>query len=176
MKNLIVVLFLFGVQLVYTQQTDIKKDPGYFDFSEFYSFKNGEPINEIYLEKDLLKMLTKLALKEENVSQISEDLKLVRLQEFSIDEEDIDNTLKAIETMDNNLIEKSWKGIIKLNRKENNVNVYIKPTQDEDYGGLVITAISGKGRVAFVNIVGNINMESISKFVKLFNLPQRDKE
>ncbi|MEW6506695.1 MAG: DUF4252 domain-containing protein [Bacteroidota bacterium] len=172
----ILLFLLISAQYLSAQQTDIKKDPGYFDFSEFSSLKNGEVINEVYLEEELLKMVAGITGNEEDgISNIVGGLKLVRVQEFLINEKDFDKAGKVIESMDSDLLGKNWMRIIKSRSKENLSNIYVKPAQGGGYGGLVITTLNSKGRAAFVNIVGKIDLESIGKLSKQFNLPAVEK-
>lgn len=171
--KLMLLFLLFSVQYLSAQQSGIKKDPGYFEFTDFSSLKSGEVINEVFLEEALLKMVAGLASKEEDgIGNILDGLKLVRVQEFMISEKDIDKANKVIESMESELQGKNWVRIIKSRNKEGYSNVYVKPAQDGGYGGLVITTLSGKGRAALVNIVGKIDLESIGKLSKQFNLPQ----
>jgi hypothetical protein len=171
--KLMLLFLLFSVQYLSAQQTDIRKDPGYFEFTDFSSLKSGEAINEVFLEEALLKMVAGLASKEEDgIGNILGGLKLVKVEEFMINEKDIDKAGKVIDSMENDLLGKNWVRIIKSRSKDNYSNVYVKPAQGGGYSGLVITTLSGKGRAALVNIVGKIDLESIGKLSKQFNLPQ----
>ncbi|MBS3944501.1 MAG: DUF4252 domain-containing protein [Melioribacter sp.] len=171
--KVILLFLLFNTQYLSAQQSEIKRDPGYFEFTDLSSLKSGESLSEVYLEETLLKMVAGLAGKEEDgISNILSGLKLVRVQEFMISEKDIDKAGKLIETMDGDLLNKNWVRILKSRNKEGSSNIYVKPAQDGGYGGLVITTLSGKGRAALVNIVGKIDLESIGKLSKQFNLPQ----
>lgn len=174
----IIFLFLFlGGQYLTAQQTDIKKDPGYFDFSEFSSLKTGEVLNEIYIEEALLKIAAGVASNDkDSVGNILSGLKLVRVQEFMVNENDIDKANKVIESMDSELLGKNWVRIIKSRNKEGYSNVYVRPSQDGGYSGLVVITITGKGRAGLVHVVGKIDLESIGKLSKQFNFPKSEKE
>jgi len=179
MRKIKIILILLAVcaQLNFAQQTDIKKDPGYFDFSEFSSLRSGEVINEVYLEEALLKMVAGLAGDDKNnVGDIVSGLKLVKVQEFMINEKDLEKAGKTIESMDKDLLAKNWVRIIKSRNKDNFSNVYVKPVPGDGYGGLVITTLSGEGKAAVVNIVGKVDLESIGKLSKQFNLPSTEKK
>ncbi len=179
MKNAksIILLLMLIAQYTLAQQTDIKKDPGYFDFSEFSSLKTGEVLNEIYIEEALLKMASGITSNDKDgVGNILSGLKLVRVQEFMVNENDIDKASKLIETMDGDLLNKNWVRIIKSRNKESYSNVYVKPAQNGGYSGLIVTTLTGKGRAGLVNIVGKIDLESIGKLSKQFNFPKSEKE
>ncbi|NMB83625.1 MAG: DUF4252 domain-containing protein [Ignavibacteria bacterium] len=173
----VILLLLLASQLIIAQQADIKKDPGYFDFSEFTSLKTGEALNEIYIEEALLKMASGMTGNDkEGVGNILSGLKLVRVQEFMVNEKDIDKAGKLIETMDGDLLNKNWVRIIKSRNKESYSNVYVKPAAEGGYCGFIATTLTGKGKAALINVVGKIDLESIGKLSKQFNFPKSEKE
>lgn len=179
MKNLKAILFLLLIVVQYTfaQQTDIKKDPGYFDFSEFTSLKTGEVLNEIYIEEALLKIAAGATSNDKDgVGNILSGLKLVRVQEFMINEKDIDKAGKLIEAMDGDLLNKNWVRIIKSRNKDSYSNVYVKPDSGGGYCGFIATTLNGKGKAAIINVVGKIDLESIGKLSKELNFPKSEKE
>ena len=47
-----------------------------------------------------------------------------------------------------------------------NVDVHVKHNADDSIDGLVITVLDRKGEAVFVNIVGRINPDQISKLAK----------
>lgn len=179
MKNAKAILFLLMivVQHMFAQQSDIKKDPGYFDFSEFTSLKTGEVLNEIYIEEALLKIASGVASNDKDgIGNILSGLKLVRVQEFMIDDKNIDKASKLIETMDGDLLNKNWVRIIKTRNKESYSYVYVKPTAEGGYCGFIATTLNSKGKAALINVVGKIDLESIGKLSKQFNFPKSEKE
>jgi hypothetical protein len=175
--NLLTMLFFMAAGSAFAQQGDLKKEPGFFEFSQLSSLRSGEMISEVYLEEPLLKMVAGMTGEsEEGVGNIIAALKLVKVQEFMVDEKEIERVEKTIESMDAELQNLKWQRIIKSRNKGNFTNVYVKPSSDRGYAGLVITSLDGKGKVSFVNIVGNIDLESIGKLSKQFNLPKVDKK
>ncbi len=52
------------------------------------------------------------------------------------------------------------------------MNVYLKPTSD-GFSGLTVLTMDNNEAV-FVNIVGNINLEAISKLGERFDIPELD--
>jgi sugar/nucleoside kinase (ribokinase family) len=51
-----------------------------------------------------------------------------------------------------------------------NVDIHVKQRGDEDIDGLVVTVIDHKGEAVFVNIVGNINADQISKIADKYDI------
>ena len=175
--NLLLMILIVAVGSLFAQQTELKKEPGFFEFSQLSSLRSGEMISEVYLEEPLLKMVAGMTGEsEEGVGNLIAGLKLVKVQEFMVDEKEIEKVEKTIESMDAELQNLKWQRIIKSRNKGIFANVYVKPSSDEGYAGLVITSLDGKGKVSFVNIVGKIDLESIGKLSKQFNLPKVEKK
>lgn len=173
--KLIFLVLLLGAQFISAQQTDIKKEQGYFDFSQLSALKSGEMLTEVYLEEPLLKMVAGMTDDdEEGVGNMLAALKLVKVQEFMVGENDLEKAGKMIESMDSDLLNQKWTRIVKTRSKNSSANVYVKPASEGGYAGLVITALDGKGKASFVNIVGKIDLESVGKLSKQFNLPKVD--
>lgn len=175
--NLLALLLLFGVPCLFAQQTDLTKDPGYFDFSDLFNLKDGESINEIYINSELLKLMSGLTEnKKDNIGDFLEGLKLVRVNEFVINDKDIEKAGKVIDSIDSALLGKNWLRIIKSRDKGNISGVYVKPAPDGGFFGVVMVSLTGKGRASCVNVVGNINPEEIGKLSKQFKFPFNDKK
>jgi hypothetical protein len=175
--NLLLMILIVAAGSLFAQQTELKKEPGFFEFNQLLSLRSGEMISEVYLEEPLLKMVAGMTGEsEEGVGNLIAGLKLVKVQEFMVDEKEIEKVEKTIESMDAELQNLKWQRIIKSRNKGIFANVYVKPSSDEGYAGLVITSLDGKGKVSFVNIVGKIDLESIGKLSKQFNLPKVEKK
>ncbi len=121
-----VLLFVLSIGSFAQQKEDYSKYPGYFNYKDFAQLKNAESITEVYLEEPLLKMVAGLAQdKKEGFVDAIGGLKLVRVNEFKIPNNELTNIEAAVEAMDNNLLSKSWDRIIRTNRKGNYTNVYL---------------------------------------------------
>lgn len=175
--NLLLMVLIVAAGSLFAQQTDLKKEPGFFEFSQLSSLRIGDMISEVYLEEPLLKMVAGMAGdSEEGMGNLIAGLKLVKVQEFMVDENAIEKAEKTIESMDGELQSLKWQRIIKSRNKGSFSNVYVKPSPDGGYAGLVITSLDGKGKISFVNIVGKVDLESVGKLSKQFNLPKVDKK
>ena len=174
-KSIFALLIIFTLAAQAQTKTDYSKESGYFDYSQFTSFKSGEATTEVYLEEPLLKMVAKMADgKKEGVGKLISSLKLVRVNEFNLAENEVEKTSSAIESMSKELLDKNWERIIKTKQKNNFVNVFVKPS-NESYSGLVITMLDKKGKATFVNIVGLIDLETIGKLSEELKIPGLNK-
>lgn len=174
--KLMIVFVLFTVISIPAQnKVDYSKEPGYFDYMQYTSLKQNDASTEVYLEEPLLKMVGKMAEeKKEGVGKIIAGLKLVRVNEFKIEKNEMENISASFETIGKELANKKWERIIKMKQVSNMVNVFVKPL-DGAYGGLMITMLDKKGKATFVNIVGSINLETLGKLSEELKLPGLDK-
>ncbi|MBI1939700.1 MAG: DUF4252 domain-containing protein [Ignavibacteriales bacterium] len=167
----------FTAALAFAQQADYTKEPGYFSFDKLMNYKSGDLITEVYLEEPLIKMVAKMAEGEkEGVGEAIDALKLIRVNEFMVEKNDIEKIEKEMASLDGNLQTQKWSRIIKTKKKDNYANVYVKSGGANEYVGLLIAAIDKEGKVTLVNIVGRIDLDTIGKVSKELNLPHMNKE
>ncbi len=179
MKNIIsivMLLFAFSVTATAQQQGDYSKEPGYFDFGNILSLKSGDTVTEVYLEEPLLKMVAQMGdAKQEGFGNAIEGLKLVKVNEFMVDQKNIEKLYDVLASVDNDLQSKKWNRIVKTKHGESLANVYVKSGSNNSFDGLVITAVDKNGKVTLVNIVGKIDLATIGKLSQQFHFPNVDK-
>lgn len=183
-KPLLVFFFLLSINLFSQQKEDYSKLPGYFNYQDFSQLKDAESTTEVYLEEPLLKMITSMAEdKTDGLGDAISGLKLVRVNEFKIPKDEHTNMGAAIESMDKILNSKKWDRIVRISRKGNYTNIYIKKEADGALAGLTIISLEkafdkrdpySAGKATFVNIVGKIDLDKLGKLTKKFNLPGLD--
>ena len=66
---------------------------------------------------------------------------------------------------------KGWDRIVRTKSKEETVNVYILTNNEEKIEGLVVASFEKNGDATFVNIVGDINLETIGELSNKFDIP-----
>ena len=176
LKTLVAFIFVMSVSLFAQQKGDYSKEVGYFDYSKFLPAKIGEPTTEVNLEEPLLKMAGKMAEdKKEDVGNMISALKLVKVNEFEIGQQEHSEMESAIESMDKDLLAKQWDRIIKTKSKNDFTNVYVKSGSDGKFMGLVVTSLNKNGKATFVNIVGRIDLETIKQLSEQFNFSTGEK-
>lgn len=175
-KIFLVLFFAFSVGLFAQQKEDYSKEPGYFDFTELVKIKNAVPTTEVYLEEPLLKMVGKLAQdKNGGAGDMIGALKLVRVNEFNIDKDNLSAAENTIESMDKTLLAKKWDRIIRTKHKGSFANVYVKHGQNDEFVGLTIMSLDGGDKLTLVNIVGKIDLNTIGKLSEQLHVPGLDK-
>jgi len=174
--KIFLVLFLFYGFQINAQEKDYSKEPGYFDFSKIMSLKTGEDITEIYLEESMLKILSGLSNeKDVDLANALDGLKLIRVNEFIIDNDQKPKYEFTIQTFEKDLQNQKWERIIKSKSAGTLANVYVKKVTDNKFAGLVVMALDKEGKATLVNIVGNVDLKTIGKLSKEFNLPEINK-
>ena len=176
LKTLVVMLFVMSMGLFAQQKGDYSKEAGYFDYSKFLPAKIGEPTTEVNLEEPLLKMAGKVAEdKKEDVGNMISALKLVKVNEYELNQEQYSEMEGSLESIDKNLLAKLWDRIIKTKSKNDFTNVYVKSGSDGKFMGLVVTSLNKNGKATFVNIVGRIDLETIKQLSEQFNFSTGEK-
>lgn len=175
-KNLIIMMLAFLSITFAQQQGDYSKEPGYFDFGDITSLKDGEMVTEIYLEEPLLKMIAKMGESQnEGIGQMIETLKLVKVNEFMVEKRNYGKFEDSFSSMHKELQTKKWNRIIKIKHADTFANVYVKGGSADDFVGLVIVAMDKQGKAVLVNIVGKIDLETIGKLSEQFDFPDVNK-
>ncbi|MBU0561717.1 MAG: DUF4252 domain-containing protein [Bacteroidetes bacterium] len=175
MKAKSLVLFVvFAAGILFAQKSDYSKYDGYIEFGDLSSFESGEMVTEVMIEAHLLKMVSKMTSEQEpELSSLLSGLKLVKVNAFEIDEKNMKTLQKKADVIDKELMSKNWDRIVKTRSKKESASVYIKTSSGDKITGLVVISLNGK-KAAFVNIVGDINLETIGKLGSKFDIPALD--
>ena len=170
-KLIYTLIALFSLTL-FAQSGDVTKEPGYVDFGDLEQFESTTGVTEVILDEDLLSILAQISTDEDpNVMAILEGLKLVKANVFEVSEETEGGLKSKINIIDSKLSGTDWKRIVKTRSEDELANVYIKHNNNKQIIGLVVTSMESSGEAAFVNIVGTIDLATIGKLGKQFNIP-----
>jgi hypothetical protein len=101
-------------------------------------------------------------------------LKLVKANVYEIDDKNRDQLMQKVNEVDSKLSNTSWKRIVRTRSEDETANVYIKMNSNKKIIGLVVTSFENSGEAAFVNIVGQIDLATIGKLGKKFDIPSLD--
>ena len=170
------VLFLLLGGMVFAQNDDYSQYPGYVDFGNFEKYEDSDNITEVLIEEHLLKMVAKLAGdQDEELSGLIGGLKLIKVYSFEVDKNNETDVKKRIKNVDKKLMDQNWDRIVRVRQKDEVTNIYIKTEDDDKVLGLVVASLEKDGEATFVNIVGNINLETIGRLSEKFNIPELEK-
>jgi hypothetical protein len=179
-KIFFVLFFALSFIMNAQQKTDYSKEAGYFNFNEIANFKNAEPTTEVYLEEPMLKMIGKIAdNKKEGIGNMIGGLKLVCVNEYELNQQEVGAVENTLEAIDKTLLAKQWDRIIRSKHKNSFDNVYVRRDQSGEFAGLVVTSMhkftndnaEKQGKITLVNIVGKIDLNALGALSKELNIP-----
>lgn len=171
--NFFLLLIVFSLSHLYAQE-DIKKDPGYINMGSFEGLYNPEEYTEVNIEAPLLNLVAKVSKnKDEELYNLLSGLKLIRVYTFQVAEDKVSGVEQKIKSLTNKLNSENWERIVKVKDRGEAVNVYLKNVNDNIVGVTVLT-MEKNGEASFVNIVGNIDLEAITRLSDKFNIPELD--
>jgi hypothetical protein len=91
---------------------------------------------------------------------------------FEVNEKNKTELEAKVNSIDSKLISSDWKRIVRTRSDDEIANVYIKQGGNKKIVGLVVTSVGNDDEAAFVNIVGTIDLATIGKLGKQFDIPQ----
>jgi Skp family chaperone for outer membrane proteins len=147
-------------------------EAGAIDVGQLMPSANGEFI-EVNLSSAMLKFAAKLAARHEpEAADLIASLKSIRVNVVSTDDDNREDVIAKIEAVRRKLEGQGWTKMVTVREKNrgDNVDVHVKQRGEEAVDGLVVTVIDRKGQAVFVNIVGNIDPDQISKIADKFNI------
>jgi len=169
-----VLMLIFCVSLS-AQKKDYTKYAGYVEFGDLSAYEDGGEVTEVLIEEHLLKMVAKIAVNEEpEMGEVLKGLKLVKVHTFQVTEANYESLKTKITSINESLMSNQWDRIVRTKSNKEMVNVFIKTASEESIEGLVVTMVEKSGDAVFVNIVGDINLETISRLGDKFDIPGID--
>jgi DNA polymerase III gamma/tau subunit len=172
--SLIFLLVIFPSILLYAQE-DITKLPGYVDFGNFDGLYDPEEYTEVNIETPLLHLAAKMSKgKDQELYNLLNNLKLIKVYTFQVAQSMESSVEQKINRITSKLNSEDWERIVRVKDRGEEVNVYLKNVND-NIAGVTVLTFEKDGEAAFINIVGNIDLEAISKLSDKFNIPELDK-
>lgn len=189
-RTLLSIALIFIATLTIAQKNDYSKYKGFVDFGNLEKFETSEEVVEVVIEEHLLRMVSKMAGKNEpELSKVLDGIKLIKVHTFGISEENYTELAGIVKSLDKKLMDAGWDRIVKTRSKKEVVSVFILTSDEEKIDGLVVTTVE-KGRetvtvkedgesvttvrggeAVFVNIVGDIDLTTIGELSDKFDIP-----
>ena len=168
---LIITILLPGILI--SQEKDYTKLPGYVELKNIERFKDSESTVEVFITKPLLSLVAAATSEEDpEFSRLLKNLALIKVDNFSIKKEETGGVQEIIKKISANLLKENWSRIVRVREEDERVEIFIKNEGDQ-IAGLLIMSLEHK-QATFVNIVGNIDMESLGKLSRKFDIPKLD--
>ncbi len=171
-KLLLSIALIFIATLTFGQKNDYTKYKGFVDFGNLEKFETSEEVVEVVIEEHLLRMVSKMAGKNEpELSNVLDGIKLIKVHSFGVSEENYPELANIVKSVDKKLMQDGWDRIVKTRSKDEVVSVFILTSNEENIDGLVVTTVEKGGEAVFVNIVGDIDLETIGELSDKFDIP-----
>ncbi len=182
MKNPIKITLVFIVLSlikIHAQNVDYSKLPGYVNFGDLSVFESGNEVTEVLIDHNLLKLVAKFTEgrgeDEDELSNLIGGLQLIRVNTFEVSPSDKEELLRRVKKIERDLRKKNWQRIVRTKSKDEVTNIFIRTdNQSDKIVGLAIMTLDSLGEASFVNIVGNIDMETVGKLSNKFDIPGLD--
>ena len=168
-------LFLIPQNAIGEQEDEeLRKLRGYVDFDSWTGLRPAETTVEIYIKDPILSLVARLTRDEDpDLSDLLSSLKLIRVQTYPLDASDTREIKARVDKIRKKLEKDKWEIVVRAREPDQQVHVYIKSSKDE-VNGLVIMAAKYGENISFVNIVGDIDLNSISRLGNKFDIPGLD--
>ena len=93
---------------------------------------------------------------------------------LDINKDNVVQIKEKISRISKKMNDSSWDSIVKYRDKGETANVYIKTDKSDKIQGLVVISFEEDGEASFVNIVGEIDLDTIGRLSEKFDVPGLD--
>jgi len=169
----ILIVGLLAFSLYGDDDKTIKKHPGYVNFDTIDIPGDAEETVEVYIKGPLLKLIANITEHEDPaLSKMLARLLMVRVNTFSIDSAIAKKLKPKIKNIEKQLEKQKWEKIVRVKERDELVNIYLKFDKKDRIAGLVVMAVEDNDEAVFVNIVGELDWQQISKLGKKFDIDE----
>jgi len=147
---------------------------GYMDLEWIKIPAGAEEIQDIDLSGVLVSMAADA--KESGDADLAEALSMihsVRVKAFSVDEDNADDTAKAVKRILSRLDKDGWDRLVYVKDNEESVTVSTLST-DDGMKGLMVVVFDPTDEAVFVNVAGDLNIGTIFKLAQKFGMEDLD--
>ena len=143
----------------------VAADPGAVDLGKLVGPEKGEMV-DITLGRGVLKLASFAAkCKNAEAAQLIAGLSRVRVNVVGLDDSNRVQTTEKINALRQTLTRDGWEQIVAVRgKRQEDVAIFLKQRDGEVIDGVVVTVIDErKKEVVFVNVVGQIKAEQLTK-------------
>jgi hypothetical protein len=165
------VMFLAGAAAAQDVDPKIKRLPGYVDFQATKLFKGEEARVEVFLKEPMLKLVSKFIEQEDQeLYDILSKLKLVRVQVFDVDDAKVREFNEITKKTTAMLDEKGWERIVRVREDDENVDVYLRPSENYESILGIVVMVAEHEEAVFINVVGEIHPDDVARLGDHFDI------
>ncbi len=147
-------------------------EAGYVDIGQLVPSTKGQFV-EVNLSPALMKFAARIAKAHEpEAADIVGDIKRVRVNVVTLDDNNRDATIEKFESVRAKLEQQGWTKMVTVKEQGqgDDVAIFAKMREDESIDGLVVTVFNRKGEAVFVHVVGNINPDKIAALAEKYDI------
>lgn len=148
---------------------DMKGTPGFVDLDWIHIPDNAEEIQDINLDAVLVSLAADAKDKGDHaLFQALGMIKSVRVKSFSLGDDDDKAVAKAVDKVADQLKKDDWNRLIYVKDDEETITVSTKSVNDDMVGLMLVTYEPGDA-VAFINVVGDLDLAALLGLVGEFD-------
>jgi hypothetical protein len=169
---------MMGAALLATSATANASElmPGEVDFGTLSPPKSGGEYVEVNLPANLINLAARFVEKQDKeVAQLLNGLKLVHVTAIGINDDNRNDMEKKVKKVQADLQGKGWQRIVTAKKQSQEAGVYLAMDSKGTIQGLAVAAIESQKGAVFVNIVGEIRPEQLSKLGDRLHIDQLKK-
>lgn len=147
------------------QDRQLSKHPGYIDLDDIRIPDDAEEVTEIDLGQGLLRLMT-LFTDDEEAKEVGDELSRlfsIRVKSFTLDDDaELVHMRSLMEKKEKELDKNDWERLVRTKSKNELSIISIKVVKEKTVG-LFIMSLDADGSVSFVNIVGGVNLTTLTE-------------
>lgn len=144
--------------------SELTEAPGYVDFDEVGQWFDAPANIEVNLRGALLDLIASSSREEEpDFAGLVGNLQAIQVRGFPMAGTDQDEILRRFDDLSSRLETQGWERIVYIREDDESINIYVKPENENIAGLTVMVADPSDQETIFVNIVGSISPDDVSK-------------
>jgi hypothetical protein len=148
-----------------------KLPPGAIDFGTFTAPSSGAEFVEVNITSSLISLATKFIEKEDaEVAKLLNGLQSVRVNVIGLDDANRKAMADRVQKVKKQLNSNGWERIVTAQKENQDVGVYLKSANKDTVQGITVVVLDGDKEAVFINVVGDIRPEQLSKVGEKFNI------
>ena len=149
---------------------DLTSEPGYVDLTNMNDLLGQEPEKEINIHGAMLRLVTAAARRDDpELAELLTTVRGIYVRSFDLRNLNFDDVSGHVSSLGNNLEETGWDAFLKVRERDEHVQMYVRIVDDEIAGVVLMTVDRYKDETVFLNIVGEVDPDQLSRISDTFN-------